>query len=294
MDKNYKMGLTAIIGCNLVWGLLPIYWKMLIPIPSSVIIFYRIVLVGLCTFLACLKLYGFERIKEPLKIKGNKIKFFVAGAIIAGNWSIYIWAVNAGHIVQTSVGYYIQPLIVCLFGIVLFKEKLTKYKIAALAMAVVGVIVIIVHFGEAPIIALSLAISFAVYGAFKKTFKVEALLSLLYETMFLVPFALAVIVYMEVSGKGAIGVGEPYQYGLLMLAGIMTAVPLGLFASAAKNLPLVTVGVASYISPSMALILGIFLYGEPFDKVQFASFVLIWIGLAVFTYGEKKEMKKNK
>ena len=112
--------------------------------------------------------------------------------------------------------------------------------------------------------------------------------------MFLVPFALAVIVYMEVSGKGAIGVGEPYQYGLLMLAGIMTAVPLGLFASAAKNLPLVTVGVASYISPSMALILGIFLYGEPFDKVQFASFVLIWIGLAVFTYGEKKEMKKNK
>lgn len=294
MDKNYKMGLTAIIGCNLVWGLLPIYWKMLIPIPSSVIIFYRIVLVGLCTFLACLKLYGFERIKEPLKIKGNKIKFFVAGAIIAGNWSIYIWAVNAGHIVQTSVGYYIQPLIVCLFGIVLFKEKLTKYKITALAMAVVGVIVIIVHFGEAPIIALSLAISFAVYGAFKKTFKVEALLSLLYETMFLVPFALAVIVYMEVSGKGAIGVGEPYQYGLLMLAGIMTAVPLGLFASAAKNLPLVTVGVASYISPSMALILGIFLYGEPFDKVQFASFVLIWIGLAVFTYGEKKEMKKNK
>lgn len=294
MDKNYKMGLTAIIGCNLVWGLLPIYWKMLIPIPSSVIIFYRIVLVGLCTFLACLKLYGFERIKEPLRVKGNKLKFFVAGAIIAGNWSIYIWAVNAGHIVQTSVGYYIQPLIVCLFGIVLFKEKLTKYKIAALAMAVVGVIVIIVHFGEAPIIALSLAISFAVYGAFKKTFKVEALLSLLYETMFLVPFALAVIVYMEVSGKGAIGVGEPYQYGLLMLAGIMTAVPLGLFASAAKNLPLVTVGVASYISPSMALILGIFLYGEPFDKVQFASFVLIWIGLAVFTYGEKKEMKKNK
>ncbi|MEE1038912.1 MAG: EamA family transporter RarD [Eubacterium sp.] len=293
MDKNYKMGLTAIIGCNLVWGLLPIYWKMLIPIPSSVIIFYRIVLVGLCTFLACLKLYGFERIKEPLKIKGNKIKFFVAGAIIAGNWSIYIWAVNAGHIVQTSVGYYIQPLIVCLFGIVLFKEKLTKYKITALAMAVVGVIVIIVHFGEAPIIALSLAISFAVYGAFKKTFKVEALLSLLYETMFLVPFALAVIIYMEVSGKGAIGVGEPYQYGLLMLAGIMTAVPLGLFASAAKNLPLVTVGVASYISPSMALILGIFLYGEPFDKVQFASFVLIWIGLAVFTYGEKKEMKKE-
>ena len=291
MDKNYKLGLTAIIGCNLVWGLLPIYWKMLIPIPSSVIIFYRIVLVGLCTFLACLKLYGFERIKEPLKVKGNKLKFFIAGAIIAGNWSIYIWAVNAGYIVQTSVGYYIQPLIVCLFGIVLFKEKLTKYKIAALALAVIGVVVVIVHFGEAPVIALSLAVSFAVYGAFKKTFKVEALLSLFYETMFLVPFALAVIVYMEVTGKGAIGVGEPYQYGLLMLAGIMTAVPLGLFASAAKNLPLVTVGVASYISPSMALLLGIFLYGEPFDKVQFASFVLIWIGLAVFTYGERKEVK---
>lgn len=292
MNKEYKLGLTAAIGCNIVWGLLPIYWKMLIPIPSSVIIFYRIFLVGLVTFLACLKLYGWNRIVEPLKIKGNKLKFFLAGAVITGNWSIYIWSVNAGYIVQTSIGYYIQPLIVCLFGIVLFKEKITKYNLTAFVLACVGVIVMIIHFREVPIIAFSLAISFAIYGALKKSFKVEALLSLFYETMFLAPVALAVIVYMETTGKGAIGVGETYQFGLLMLAGIMTALPLGLFASATRRLPLVTVGITSYISPSMALLLGIFAYGEAFDAVQFGACCLIWVGLAIFSLGESKKNKQ--
>lgn len=293
MEKNYKLGLIAALGCSFLWGILPMYWKLLVPIPSSVIIFYRIFWVGVVTFFAALKLYGWERIKAPLKVKGNKLKFFIAGVIITLNWSIYIWAVNAGFIIQTSIGYYIEPLVVCLFGIIFFKEKITKYNLSAFVLATIGVLVVVIHFGEVPTIAIGLAMTFAIYAALKKLFNVETILSLLYETMFLVPIALGVIIYLEMTGQGAIGVGEPYQYGLLMLSGLATAIPLGLFAIGANNLPLITLGVTEYLSPSMALILGIFVYNEPFDLVQFISFTIIWIGLVVFTIGEAKAVNKN-
>ena len=293
MEKNYKLGLIAALGCSFLWGILPMYWKLLVPIPSSVIIFYRIFWVGVVTFFAALKLYGWERIKAPLKVKGNKLKVFIAGVIITLNWSIYIWALNAGFIIQTSIGYYIEPLVVCLFGIIFFKEKITKYNLSAFVLATIGVLVVVIHFGEVPTIAIGLAMTFAIYAALKKLFNVEAILSLLYETMFLVPIALGVIIYLEMTGQGAIGVGESYQYGLLMLSGLATAIPLGLFAIGANNLPLITLGVTEYLSPSMALILGIFVYNEPFDLVQFISFTIIWIGLVVFTIGEAKAVNKN-
>ena len=161
MEKNYKLGLIAALGCSFLWGILPMYWKLLVPIPSSVIIFYRIFWVGVVTFFAALKLYGWERIKAPLKVKGNKLKVFIAGVIITLNWSIYIWAVNAGFIIQTSIGYYIEPLVVCLFGIIFFKEKITKYNLSAFVLATIGVLVVVIHFGEVPTIAIGLAMTFA-------------------------------------------------------------------------------------------------------------------------------------
>lgn len=291
---DYKKGMIAALLCAVIWGFLPLYWKTLIPISSSVIIFYRIFLVGVVCFALALKLYGLERIKAPLRVKGAKTKFIIAGIIITVNWSTYIWAVNAGYVIQTSVGYYIEPLMVCLFGIILFKEKMTKYKMAAFVLALVGIIVMLIHFRQVPTIALSLAITFATYAALKKSFKLEAILTLLYETMFLMPFALAVIIYLEVTNQGAIGVGEPYQYGLLLLCGIATATPLGLFAVAANNLPLMTLGLSEYLSPTISLILGIFLFNEPFDKVQCIAIVIIWIGLIAFTFGEYKEQKESK
>ncbi|MEG0291228.1 MAG: EamA family transporter RarD [Anaerovoracaceae bacterium] len=292
-QKNYKLGMTAALLCSSLWGILPIYWHALIPISSSVIIFYRIFTVGIVCFLVALKLYGMERIKAPLRKKGAKLKFFLAGIIITLNWSIYIWAVNAGFVIQTSIGYYMEPLMVCVFGIVLFKEKMTRYRGFAFSCACLGVVVLLVYFKQIPAIALSLAVSFAVYAALKKSFKIESILSLLYETMFLVPFALVVIIYLEVTNQGAIGVGEPYQYGLLLCSGVMTAIPLGLFAVAANNLPLITLGITEYISPSLNLIIGIYLFNEPFDKIQLIAFAIIWVGLIVFTYGEAKLQKST-
>lgn len=286
MSTTYKNGLICALGCAVLWGILPVYWQSLKPIDSAVIIFYRIFLVGVVAGIASLKLYGKKEIRKHLEPKGAKLKYFLAGLLITTNWSIFIWAVNADHVIQTCVGYYIEPLMVCVFGILLFKEKLTKYKLAALLFALAGVVVILLHFMQIPFIALGLALTFATYAALKKSFNLPSVLSLFYETMFLMPPALAVIIYLECTGQGALAVAQPYQYVLLFLCGPLTALPLGMFAEAANKISLVTLGVTEYISPSLSLILGIFLFKEPFDAVQFIAFVIVWIGLVIFTIGE--------
>lgn len=291
--KQYRTGIICSLSCSVLWGVLPVYWQALRPIDSWVIIFYRIFLVGVVCFAAALKLYGMEGIKAPLREKGVKLKYFIAGVLITANWSIYIWAVNADHVIQTCIGYYIEPLVVCVFGILFFKEKLTKYKLIAFILACVGVVIVLLHFMEVPLIALGLALTFAVYAAIKKSSRLPAMLSLLYETMFLSPIALIVVLYLEIKGQGALGVGEPYQYVLLLLVGFLTALPLGLFASAANKIPLITLGIMEYISPSLSLIIGIFLLKEPFDLIQLAAFIIIWIGLIFFTLGEYRESRQE-
>lgn len=293
-NKQYKIGMIAALTCSILWGVLPIYWQALRPIESSVIIFYRIALVGVVCFVAALFIYGWERIKAPLAHKGAKGKYFLAGLMITLCWSIYIWAVNADMVIQTCIGYYIEPLMVSLFGVFLFKEKLTKYKTAALIMASLGVLLILIYFQRLPLVALSLALTFSIYAAMKKSFQIEPLLSLLYETMFLVPVAVAVIIYLEWTGQGALGVGTPAQYGLLLCSGLFTAIPLGLFAMAVNKVTLVTMGLIEYISPSITLFIGIYIFKEAFDLVQFLAFVLIWIGLVIFTYGELRGYHNNR
>lgn len=292
--SEYAVGMTAALTCAVLWGLLPIYWQALRPIDSFVIIFYRIFLVALVCFLASLKTYGWKGIVAPLRIKGLATRYFLAGIVITGNWSLYIWAVNANFVIQTSIGYYIEPLIVCLFGILFFKERITGYKKVAFGLALFGIVIILIHFGEVPFVALGLATSFALYAAIKKSYRLEALLSLLYETMFLAIPALVVVIYLEAKGEGALGVGEPYQYVLLLLTGVITVIPLGLFAVGINRLPLVTMGIIEYIAPSITLVIGIFLFKEPFDGIQFVAFIIIWIGLVFFTIGERKEYLAGK
>jgi glyoxylase-like metal-dependent hydrolase (beta-lactamase superfamily II)/uncharacterized membrane protein len=175
-----------------------------------------------------------------------------------------------------------------LFGVVFFHEKLNKYKLIAIALAVLGVGLMLVYYKTFPAIALGLATTFATYAAIKRKYRLTAILTILYETVFIAPFALIFVIYMERAGLGAIANGEPYQWVLLALAGILTGVPLLLFSIAANRISLITLGVTEYISPSLGLILGVFVYKEPFDVVQFISFLVIWIGLAVFTLGEMK------
>ncbi|MBR5128924.1 MAG: EamA family transporter RarD [Firmicutes bacterium] len=292
--KTYKQGMISAIGCSLWWGIMPIYWQMLRPIDSAVIIFYRIVLVAVVCLIGALILYDKDTILAPLKDKKKLVRIVLAGCLITANWSLYIWAVNANLIIQTCIGYYIEPLAVCLIGIIIFKDKLSKYKAIAFGFAAAGVIAVIVYFGELPVLALSLALTFSFYAALKKDFNMPPILSLLYETIFLMPFALGVIIYIETTGQGALAVAEPYKYALLMLCGLFTAFPLGLFADAANKLNLFVLGLTEYISPTISLFIGIKFLGEPFEPIQLIAFAIIWVGLVFFSYGEYLEVKQHK
>lgn len=291
--KEYRLGIAAAILCAVLWGLLPIYWKALSSIDSSLIILYRIVLVFIFASVLCLKTVGWQAMKAPLKEKGLARNLFLAGVLISCNWSIYIWAVAHNFIIQASIGYYIEPLLVCIFGVIFFHEKLDKYKLTALIIAGLGVLFMLVFYRQLPVIALTLAITFATYAAIKRKYRLNALLALFYETIFITPPALIAILYIEFSGKGAFASAEPYQLGLLMLAGVFTGTPLMLFAMAANRISLVTLGITEYIAPSISLVLGIFLYREPFDIIQLITFVIIWIGLVIFTIGEWKEVNRE-
>ncbi|MDY3240562.1 MAG: EamA family transporter RarD [Anaerovoracaceae bacterium] len=293
MNKQYRQGMMSAIGCAVWWGIMPIYWQTLQAIDSMVIIFYRIVLVAAVCFLAAVKVHGMEEIRKNLRQKGVKLRYFIAGALITLNWSIYIWAVNANMVIQTCIGYYIEPLLVCVFGVLIFKEKLNKYKITALVLAAVGVLVVILHFRQIPAVALGLGLSFSVYAAIKKNFSMPPLLSLLYETMFLLPPALMVIIGLEVTGNGAIAAAGPGTCFLLMFCGLFTAFPLVLFANAANKVDLFALGITEYISPTISLIISIFLFQEPFDGVQLAAFAIIWVGLAFFSFGEYRKIRQE-
>lgn len=291
--KEYKQGVAFAILCAVLWGFLPVYWKTLVPIDPLLILFYRIVLAFGFSLILALYFYKWEGIIKPLKEKGTILTFFIAGILISFNWGIFIWAVSNDQVIQTCIGYYIEPLFVCIFGIFLFKEKLNKYKLTAFLLACSGVIVILIYYHEVPVIALALAVSFASYAAIKKKYKLDAVLALLYETMFLVPFALAAIIYFELAGRGAAANAEPFQWGMLALAGILTGAPLMLFAMAANRISMITLGITGYISPSITLMLGIFVFREPFDKIQLITFGIIWIGLVIFTLGEIKESREK-
>ena len=293
-DKSYKIGILSMLSCDVLWGVLPIYWQALRPIDSWVIIFYRIFLVGLVSGIATVAIYGVPAIKEQFSIRANLWKFPLAGLLITCNWSIYIWAVNADHVIQTCVGYYIEPLMVCLIGMIVFKDKLTKYKLIALMFALAGMLVILFHFMQVPLIALTIALSFAIYAAVKKWFNLPPVMSVFMETSMLMIPALCVVIYLEINGIGALAVATPGKYALLLCCGILTAAPLSFFAAAATKVPLVTVGLLEYLSPSISLVIGIFFMKEPFDIVQFISFVIVWIGLVFFTYGEIKDSREGR
>ena len=295
-DRNYKNGLIYALLCAILWGFLPIYWNALNPIGSLVVIFYRIVLMALiCLGIQYYRIRNIKEIFAPMfKDKKKLCTYMAAGTLITMNWSIYIWAVQAGYVIQSSMGYFLEPLIVCLLGMIVYKEKANKWKLISMGFAFAGLMVMVIGYRELPVIAIGLAVTFAVYAAIKKSVDLPPFQSLLYETVFIAPIALLLIFRLEGNGVGAIAAGGSGKFILLLFAGIASAVPMGLFSEAAKNLPLLTLGLTEYISPSIALILGIFLFKEPFDMIQFSAFVIIWIGLIFFTYGEFSDVRDRR
>ena len=292
-SQDYKIGMICIIGCSLFWGVCPIYWKALEPIPSWIIILYRIVTMFVYSYIAARAKYSRDEIIGPLRDRSVRLKYFTAGLVLTANWSIYIWAMTSERVIQASIGYYIEPIVICAVGIVVFKEKLTRYNMTAMVMALIAIVIILVHYRQVPGVALGLASTWAVYSAIKKTAKQPVLIALVYETMIYAVFALIAIVYIETNGIGAISVGVPGKYALMFLSGLITLIPVALFSASAQKVPLMVIGLAQYISPSITLLIGIFLFKEPIDMTQIIAFVIIWIGLVFFTIGEAAGMKSN-
>lgn len=285
-NNDYKVGVLCVIGCQLFWGFCPIYWQALEPIPSRFIILYRIVTMFVYSYIAARTQYSREELWGPLKESAVRKKYFSAGLILTVNWSIYIWAMTSERVIQASIGYYIEPIVICAVGIFVFKEKLTKYNMTAMALALVAILVILIHYRQLPGVALGLAATWATYSAIKKTSDLPVLKTMVYETMIYAVIALVSILVIESRGQGAIAMGVPGKYALMFLSGLITLIPVSLFSASAKKVSLFVIGLAQYISPTISLLLGIFLFKEPFESVQIVAFIIIWTGLAFFSYGE--------
>ena len=291
--SEYRTGILLVIGCQLFWGVCPIYWQALDPIESWKIVLYRILTMFVYAYIVARTRYSREEIFGPLGERAVRRRYFLAGLILTANWSIYIWAMTSERVVQASIGYFIEPIVICAVGIVFFREKLTKYNVTAMSFALAAIVLILVHFRQVPGVALGLAGTWAAYSAIKKTSDKPVLITMVYETMVYAALALPAIIYIEAARKGVVAMGVPGKYALLFLSGLITLIPVGLFGAAAKKVSLLVLGLAQYISPTMTLALGVFLFKEPFDKVQVIAFIIIWIGLAFFSYGEYKSAKEQ-
>ncbi len=297
-NKNYSSdkvsGIIYVISAFTIWGLLPLYWKTLSCIPADEILAHRIFWSFIFVFSVLLLKNRFDDFKRIFKKPKDVIYIVICSIVISINWFVYIWAVNSNHVVEASLGYYINPLIVVFLAVVVLKEKLNKFQLISLALASIGVIILTVQYGRVPWIALVLGFSFALYGLIKKLIQVDALVGLALETMVIMPVAFGYIIFKQISHTGAIGNIPLITTITLFCAGIATATPLFLFAEGTKRVSLSTVGFSQYISPTLNLILGVFIYKEEFSIMHFISFSFIWGGLIVYTISQFVSVSKKR
>lgn len=276
------------------WGFLPLYWKLLDTIPAEEILAHRIL--WSFVFVSGILFYSgnWNNLKQVLKNRNNLLTIFLCSVFISINWFTYIWAINSRHVVEASMGYYINPLFVVFLGITVLKEKITFWQAIALSMAATGVVIMTVQYGKVPWIALVLATTFGIYGLLKKVLNVDSVLGLALETAFITPAALGFILLKQMSGTGAIGLVSLSTTTLLMGSGVATATPLLWFARGAQRIELSSIGFLQYIAPTISLLLGVFVFKEAFTRVHLFSFGFIWTALMVYswsTFGRKKNAR---
>lgn len=266
-----------------IWGLYPLYLRELASVSSLEIVLHRSAwsLVFLLGVLAVLRRWAW--LGELMKSPRQMLMPLASGLLLALNWLLYVYAVQSAQVVEASLGYFINPLISVCLGVVVLRERLKRIQWVAVAFAAAGVMWLTWHTGRLPWLGLALAATFAVYGLLRKTSVLGPLEGLTLETLLIAPVVLPWLVWLTATGTGSLATASPLLMFWLVLAGPLTAVPLMLFAAAARRLKLATVGLFQYLSPSLQLAIGVALFGEPFDGQRLAGFVLIWTGLAVYT-----------
>jgi chloramphenicol-sensitive protein RarD len=286
-STNAFSGMAYVAGASIAWGFLPVYWKLVSSVSAHEILAHRIIwsfIFMVLVMLICKQKGQFllevrQVVSAPQKLAG----VLAAAVLISLNWFIYIWAVNDNRIVETSLGYYMNPLVNVLLGIVVLKEKLSFWQAISVLLAAMGVFYITVHFGSIPWISISLALSFGLYGLCKKMVNISAFTSVTLETVVIAPAALVYLFYLDKQGAGSFSFAPTGITYFLMGTGVITAIPLLLFANGANRLSLTVLGLIQYLSPTIALFLGVFLYHEPFTAVHLVTFIFIWLALIVFS-----------
>ena len=283
MMKSSTIGVLYAAAAFIAWGLLPAYWKLLQGMPALEILSHRVVwsFVFVTIALSLKRQWGdLLRVVSTPKLVGALV---FSTLLITINWFLYIWAVTHNHILDTSFGYYINPLFSVLLGVVVMRERLNRLQWAAVGIAALGVAVMTWHYGRLPWIALTLSVTFGLYGLCKKMTPVDSMIGLGIETGLLMPWLLGYILFRQMHGVGAFGTIAPSITALLIFAGIVTFLPLYWFAQAAKFIPLSHVGFMQYFSPTIALILGVFVYQESFSRAHLLGFSCIWCALLLYS-----------
>ncbi|KKI88660.1 transporter [Bacillus sp. SA1-12] len=294
--STYKIGLFYTAGSYFLWGILPLYWKMVEHVSAEEILAHRI----FWSFMFMIVLLTFKKEWKNVKTASQRIikqpllffSLLLSSLLISINWFVYIWSVNHDNMIEASLGYYINPLISVLLGMIFFKEKLNLLQKVSFLIAAIGVMIMTLHYGQVPWIALTLALSFGLYGLTKKMTKLSPAIGLTFETLVVTPIAAYYLWLIFSNGKAEFLAFDISTNALLVGAGIATALPLLLFASGAQRIPLYMVGVLQYIAPTITLIIGIVLYKEPFSTIEIITFSFIWSALILFTLSNSKYLSK--
>lgn len=287
-----RKGLLYGFLCYLIWGMFPLYWRMLDDVDSFEILAHRMLWSGV--FMVTL-FVGIRRMRLRNHIQRPRqyLMLLLTGTLISFNWGLYIWAINHGYILQSSLGYYINPLVNVLLGYLFLHERLNRAQTVALMLALAGVVYFTIDYGHFPIISLGLAFSFGIYGLLKKKMGLNATPALTVETIWMMPAALVFITFLCSQGQSALNNFDWFTWLLLLLSGAVTAIPLLLYGKAAERITLTTLGFLQYISPTGQFLIGIFVYKESFTTAHIICFACIWLGLTIFTVDIIKRLKRT-
>ena len=292
--RSTRDGLLLGVGAYLIWGLLPLYLKLLSGVPTMEVLAHRVVWSLLLLVVLVVALRRTAAIRAAAR--GQTLALLcLSAALIGGNWIVYIWSVLNGHVLEASLGYFINPLVNVALGMAVLGERIRPLQKVAVGIAIAGVVLISAASlfggsGAAWWVPITLALSFGSYGLVRKVVAIDALGGLTVETLLLFPASAAWLVYLGAHGQGTLGSDQRTDL-LLMFAGVVTAVPLLLFASAARRLRYATVGLLQYIGPTLSFLQAVLLFGERLRPVQFATFVLIWAGCALYAFDSVREAR---
>jgi chloramphenicol-sensitive protein RarD len=282
--EERRTGIIAGLSAYLLWGVFPLYFPLLEPAGGLEIVAHRVLwsLLSIAVLITVVRRWA--AVRAVLADRRALGVLAVAAVLVAANWTIFVVAVNSGHVVETSLGYFINPLVSVLLGVAVFRERLRPLQWTAVGIAAVAVLVLTVDYGRPPWIALSLALSFGGYGLMKKLVRVDAAPGLFVETALVAVPAVVFLAVLQVQGQGSFTAHGPGHALMLVSSGTATAIPLLLFAAATRRIPLSTVGLLQYVTPLMQLAIGVFVDHEPMPPARLAGFAVVWVALGVFTF----------